>query len=125
MADIAVTPLTLVAGTASATTTDASCTSIAAAATNVWAIAAGGKPGDRIVLKFVGMASSVISILAGARPPSQRAGLGNLTFAIANAEVKYIIVDTGRHLQANGTIRASVDTGDTTKCGAFIIPKFY
>ena len=127
MADIAVTPTTLVAGTASATLIDAGAAnvSIAAAATNVWAIAAGGKPGDRVILKFIGMASSVISILAGARPPSQRVGLGNLTFAIANTEVKYIMVDTSRHLQANGTIRASVDTGDTTKCGAFILPKFY
>jgi len=132
MANVPVLPTTLVAGTASATLTDAGAAnvSIAAAATNVWLISlAAATPlrvsGERLVLKFIGMASSVITIQAGDRPPSQRAGLGVLTFAIANTEVKYIVVDTGRHLKSGGYIVASVDTGDTTKCGAFILPKFF
>jgi hypothetical protein len=127
MADIAVTPVTLVSGVASVNTTDAAGgASIAAAATNVWAIAIGGVSGDHVLLKFLGVAgTTTITILAGVRPPSQRAGLGNLTLAVASGEVKYVVVETARFLQTNGTIRASVNAGDTTRCAAFILPKVH
>lgn len=123
MADIAVVPTQLVMNTASADIPDAGGESIVAAATNVWAIAAAGRASEQLVLKFLGVASSVITILAGDRPPSQRAGLGDLTFDIASTDVIWLTIEAGRFLQDDGTIRASVDTGNTTTCMAFFLPK--
>lgn len=125
MADITVTPVELVSGTASASLLDAGGESIVAAATNDWSIDILGVDGDRLLLKFLGVDTSVITIEAGDRPPSQRADLTATAIDIANTEVKYLVIDTGQHLQDDGTIRISVDTGNTTTCVAFIMPKYY
>jgi len=130
MADVPVTPTTLVSGVASASILDAGGTSIGNAGTGVWVITPVANTslpsGERLLLKFLGVAASnTITIVAGARPPSQRAGLGSLTFALTTTQVKYIVVETARFLQANGTIRATAGAGDTTTCAAFILPKVH
>lgn len=123
MADVAITPITLVMNAASADHADADGTAITTANANVFAIAAGGKNGDRLLLKFVADASGdTVTILKGDRPPSQRKDLGDLSFVLAASDVKYIPVEAARFLQDDGTIRATC-LDDGTKCSAFIMPK--
>lgn len=121
MADIAVTPTELAINVASADILDADGVAIAATA-NYFAIAAGGKAGNHLLLKFFDDGSScTVTILAGDRPPSQRVDLGNLEIALAANDCKYVVIETGRFLQDDGTIRASADdTG--LECKAFILP---
>ena len=122
MADVAVTPTTLAVNTASADILDADGVAIASASANTFAIAAGGEAGGKLLLKFFDDGSGdTITILAGDRPPSQRADLGNLTFTMAANDCKYIPVETGRFLQDDGTIRVDC-TDDGMECKAFILP---
>ena len=122
MTDRAVTPTTLVINAVSADILDAGGTSINTAATDVFAIAAGGLAGGRLLLKFlVNGSGDTITIKAGDRPPSQRVDLGDLDIVLAANDVRYICVELGRFLQDNGTIRATC-TDDGTTCKAFILP---
>lgn len=122
MSDVAITPITLVMNTASADNADADGTSISSTS-NVFAIAAAGHNGDSLLLKFVDDGSGcTVKVLAGDRPPSSRAGLGDLSITLAASDVKYVGVEAGRFLQDDGTIRAtSTDSG--TKCAAYLMPK--
>ncbi len=120
MSNIAITPVALALNTASADLNDASGTAIADAAANTFVIAAGGRNADRLILKFVddGTGDTVV-IVAGDRPPSALAGLGNLSITMAASDVKYICVEAARFLQDDGTIHAICgDNG--MKCAAFI-----
>ena len=122
MTDRVVTPTTLVMNTESADILDANGTSINTASTDVFSISAAGLPPGRLLLKFlVNGTGDTITIAAGDRPPSQRAGLGALTIVMAASDVRYIVVDSSRFLQDDGTIRATC-TDDGTTCKAFIIP---
>jgi hypothetical protein len=88
-----------------------------------WVIAAGGANGDRLLLKFLADGSGdTATILAGDRPPSSRAGLGNLAIVLAASDVRYVCVEAARFLQNDGTIHVTaVDAG--TSCAAFLLPK--
>lgn len=121
-ADVAVTPTTLVMNTESADIVDGDGTAIADI-TDFWAVAATGIGGSRLLLKFWDDGSGCnITIKAGDIPPSQRAGLGDLVFALAANDVRYIIVEHGRFMQDDGKIRVGAsDAG--AECKAFIIPK--
>ena len=122
MTDRAVTPTVLVINAESADILDAGGTSITTAATDVFAIAAGGEAGNHLLLKFlVNGSGATITILAGDRPPSQRVDLGDLDFVLAANDVRYIVIETGRFLQDDGTIRATC-TDDGTTCKAFTLP---
>lgn len=122
MADTAVTPTTLAIDVASADILDAGGTAIGTASTDTFAIAAGGEAGRHIVLKFLVDASGdTITIKAGDRPPSQRVDLGDLTITMAANDVRYIVIETARFLQDDGTIRVDC-TDDGTTCKAFILP---
>lgn len=87
-----------------------------------WVIAAAGN-GGRLLLKFLADGTGdTVTILAGDRPPSQRAGLGNLSIVLAASDVRYVVVDASRFLQDDGSIHATcVDAG--TMCWAFLLPK--
>ena len=122
MADVAITPTVLVTDAVSADILDADGVAISNASANVFAIAAGGLAGGRLLLKFFDDGSTdTITILAGDRPPSQRVDLGNLTFAMAAADVRYIVIEAGRFLQDDGTIRATCTTNGM-ECKAFTLP---
>ena len=122
MADVAVTPVTLAINTVGADILDAGGTSIATASANVFAIAAGGHAGGRLLLKFlVDGSGDTITLLAGDRPPSQRVDLGSLDIVLAANDVRQIVIETGRFLQDDGTIRATC-TDDGTTCHATILP---
>ena len=122
MADVAVTPTALVTHTISADILDADGVAIASASANVFAIAAGGLAGGRLLLKFFddGRSDTVV-ILAGDRPPSQRVDLGDLSFAMAASDCRYIVIEAGRFLQDDGTIRVTCGD-DGMECKAFTLP---
>ena len=122
MVDTAVTPTTLAINVESADILDAGGTAIGTASTDVFAIAAGGAAGHHILLKFLSDATGdTVTIAAGDRPPSQREGLGSLAIVLAANDVRYIVIETGRFLQDDGTLRATC-TDDGTTCKAFILP---
>ena len=122
MADVAVTPTVLVINTASADILDADGVAIANASANTFAIAAGGAAGSHLLLKFFDDGSSdTVVILAGDRPPSQRVDLGNLSITMAASDARYIVIETGRFLQDDGTIRVTCGD-DGMECKAFTLP---
>ena len=122
MADVAVTPVELAVNVVGADILDAGGTSISNASANVFAIAAGGVGGGRMLLKFlVDGSGDTIVILQGDRPPSQREGLGDLSLVLANSDVRQIVVETSRFLQDDGTIRATCGANATT-CHATLLP---
>lgn len=131
MADVIVNPIILVSGVESASITDAAGgVAIGNAAADNWSIrplvlATGSLPtGDHLLLKFLGgAASTTIRIVAGARPPSQRQGLGDLVFALANTEVRYIVIETARFLQADGSIDIWSTTENGNRLTVFELPK--
>lgn len=75
------------------------------------------------LLKFWDDASGcTIVIKAGDTPPSHRAGLGDLTIAMAASDVRYIMLDKSRFLQDDGTIRITAsDAG--AEITVFQLPK--
>ncbi len=122
MADVAITPTTLAIGTVSADILDANGTAISSASANTFAIAAAGLAGGRLLLKFLDDGSGdTVVIKAGDRPPSQRVDLGDLSITMAASDCRYIVVETGRHLQDDGTVRATCGDDGMT-CKAFILP---
>src|SRR3990170_4788894 len=126
MADVAVTPTALALNVASADLLDTDGTAIGAGfATDQWVVAAGGRHGSLLLLKFWDDGSGcTITILAGDRPPSHLAGLGNLAISMAASDVKYIVVEAGRFLQNTGEIFiTATDAG--AECKAFTLPKIF
>ena len=122
MADRAVTPVELAINVVGADILDAGGVSIVTAASDVFAIAAGGVGGGRMLLKFlVDATGDTITILQGDRPPSQRRDLGDLAIVLAASDVRQIVVETARFLQDDGTIRATC-TDDGTTCHATLLP---
>lgn len=121
MATTAITPESLVLNTAGADLPDASGV-VATTPTDGWVIAAAGRPGNRLLLKFLADATGdTVTILAGDNPPSHRKGLGALTIVLAANDVKHISVEASRFLQDDGTITATcTDAG--TMCWAWILP---
>jgi hypothetical protein len=122
MADVAITPVQLVQNTRSADLLGAG-TAITDAVANVFAIAAGGRHSDRLILIFEADASGdTVTILAGDRPPAERAGLGNVTVELAASDIRAVAVESARFVQDDGSIRATCgDNG--TLCYALILPK--
>src|SRR5687767_4460301 len=122
MATTAITPTALVMNTMSADILDAD--GVAAdTPSDGWAIAAGGRNGDHLLLKFLADGTGdTVTIKAGDRPPSARAGLGDLALVLAASDVRYIVVEAARFLQDDGSITAICTDAGTT-CKAFIIPK--
>jgi hypothetical protein len=122
MADVAITPAQLVMNERSADLV-ALGTAITDAAANVFAIAAGGRHGDRILLGFEADASGdTVTILAGDRPPAERAGLGSVTIVLAASDLRVVAVEAARFLQDDGSIRATC-TDNGTLCFALILPR--
>lgn len=88
-----------------------------------WVIAADGKADRALCLIFEADATGdTVTIVAGDRPPSQRAGLGNETVTLAASDIRAIWIDGSRFTQDDGSILATcTDAG--TRCYA-ISPAF-
>lgn len=119
MADRAVTPTALVLNAESDDIKDADGVSISTAATDQWVVAADGRSGARLLLKFlVDSDGDTIVITAGDRPPSPLAGLGDLSLVLVASEVRYIIIEAARFMQNDGTIIITC-SDDGSTCYAF------
>lgn len=118
--NISLTQLAL--NTASADITDADGT-VASTPADGWAIAMGARAfPEKVILKFLADGSGdTVTIKAGDKPPSERAGLGDLAITLAANDVKYIVVESARFLQDDNTIFA-VCTDAGTTCRAFAMP---
>jgi len=98
-------------------------TVITDAAANVFSITAGGRHGDRLLLIFEADASGdTVTIVAGDRPPAQRADLGTITVVLAASDIRGVCVEAARFLQDDGTIRATC-TDNGTLAYALILPR--
>lgn len=122
MAVTAVVPVQLVTNTPSADILDADGTAAATPADG-WTVPLGSQGVvEKVVLKFLADASGdTVTILAGDNPPSLTAGKGNLTVTLAASDVKYLVLEAGRFLQDDNSIKATcTDAGTTVK--AFLMP---
>ena len=123
MAITAIAPTVLVAGVASATLADATGTA-ATSAVDGWVVTlpAGVSP-ERLLFKFVAVTNADTPVFqAGANPPSKRAGMGSLAApALTAAQVKFITIEGGRHLKADGTI-VIIPTQTTTLLAVYAMP---
>lgn len=122
MADVDITPVQQVINTASADLPAAG-TAISNASDNTFIIAVGARHADRITIYFEANGSGdTVTILAGDRPPAQRAGLGTVTITLAASDLKAITLESARFVQDDGTIHATC-TDDGTLCYAAIAPR--
>lgn len=122
MADVAITPEAVTMNTRTSDLV-ALGTAISSASGNTFAIAAGARHGDRLLLLFEADGSGdTVTILAGDRPPSQRAGLGDITVVLAASDLRAVAIEAARFLQDDGSIRATC-TDDGTLCSALILPR--
>lgn len=122
MATTAVTAESIEVNTLSANLVDAGGGSgngvVAATPADGWVVSpeAGRNLADgKLVFKAVADGTGdTIVVTAGDRPPSQRAGMGNLSLTLAASEAKYFCLDAGRFIQDDGTIIITcTDTGTT------------
>lgn len=123
MAATAVTALVLVLDVPSIDYPDASLTSIA---TNAAGFVINGLDNETRNVLFSALDSgsaSVVTIDAGVNPPAMRAGLGALTITLAADDVKHVVLEAARFMQADGTITGTVDADATASIGAKIIPR--
>lgn len=123
MAVTVIVPTVLAINTASASLTDAAGGQVATTPAHGWDLAASAYHADHILLKFFADAAgeTAVVITAGDNPPAIRAGGGDLTITLTADLVKYIVVETSRFMQNDGTIHAyCTDAG--TRMSAFILP---
>lgn len=123
MAVTAITPIILAVNTASVDHADADATDVTTAVDGFSISAALAHSGDRLLLKFVDDGTGdTVTVLAGDRPPGQRAGLGNLAITMAASDVKYVVLEPARFLQSDGTILVTC-TDEGMRMSAFLMPK--
>lgn len=68
-----------------------------------------------------------VSIDAGDNPPAFRNALGAVTFTVAQSAIRYIVVESARHMQSNGTITVTITPASTktqtATIRAYALPK--
>ena len=89
---------------------------VATTPTDGWVISpeAGRHLADgKLILRLTADATGdTFTIVAGDRPPSARADLGNLAIVLAASDTKFVAIDGGRFIQDDGTILiTAVDAG--------------
>jgi hypothetical protein len=71
----------------------------------------------RLLLEFTNTAlaadTMTVSILAGDNPPAMTAAAGATTFTVVQSAVRYIVVDSGVHMQDSGVINVTVTPAST------------
>ncbi len=115
MADTAVTSrsLTLVHGAAQSAELDSTSTagtSVATGNTGVLTPAGGGNT-RMCVFSLYGTAAATVVFKAGDEPPSELAGEGagdSDTFTVNSGKATIVVLEAGRFVQDNGTVRALV-----------------
>jgi len=85
----------------------------------------------RILIEVINTAQAAdtltVDILAGDQPPAMSAGLGDVQFTVAQNAVRYIVIDSARHMQSDGTISIKVTPAatktQTATIRAYKLPK--
>jgi hypothetical protein len=126
MADTAITATTLTADSKSANLMVAGGTSVATGDTGV--IGGIGNSTNRLVISLYSASGTTVYCEAGDRPPSERAGLGNMTaITLTAGEVYLLPVQGGRYIQRDATdkgkIRIKNSGAQTVVIGAQLLPK--
>lgn len=71
----------------------------------------------RIILEVTNTAAAAdtmtVSIAAGDTPPAMEASAGALSYTVAQNAVRYIVLDSSRHMQSDGTIEVTVTPAST------------
>lgn len=121
MSDTAVTLTTLTAGTVSADVITNSEGGTSVTAGNTAVIDCGGDARNVIVTLYASSAATA-TVQAGDNPPAMRAGLGaGSAQTLPAGDVVLLVVEGGRHMQDNGTIRIDI-ASNTTVVGAYRLP---
>lgn len=123
MAVTAIVPEQLVTNTRSADKSVADAT-VATTPADGWSIALGANAvTEKLILFWSADATGdTVTILAGDNPPSLLAPLGNLAIVLAASDERMVILDAGRFLHDDNTVKATcVDAG--TGLRAFLLPK--
>lgn len=93
-------------------------------ATNNHVIPAGSVT-DRLLLRIVNTfaGSKVVTIKAGVNPPAVRSGLGDLAITMAaQNDVAYVVIESARFAQADGSINIDVAAATTGSILALRLP---
>lgn len=118
MADTAVANTTLALNASTANPTG---TAIVAANTHVITpTKPGAKVAVRLTNSFAG--SKDFTIKAGDNPPSLSAGQGDLVLTLAQNDVVFVVLESARFLQDNGTYRIDVAASTTGFIAAIQLP---
>lgn len=118
MADTAVHVTTLALNASTANPTG---TAIVAANTHVITpTKATSKLAIRLTNSFAG--AKDFTILKGDNPPADAAGQGDLVISLAQNDVVFVVVESARFMQDNGTIRITVASSTTGFIEAIQLP---
>ena len=122
MATTPITPVALVVGTATADLPAVG--TVATTPADGWVITPGAGGGVLLLVFEADGSGDTVTIAAGDDGPSLQKYLGADTVTLAASDLKAIIVESGRHMQNDGTILATcTDTG--TRCYALKLPAGY
>lgn len=118
MADTAVTNTTIALNTSTANPTG---TAIVAANTHVITPT---KPGSKVVVRLTNSFAGAkdFTILKGGNPPADASGQGDLVISLAQNDVVFVVLESARFLQANGTYRINVAASTTGFIAAIQLP---
>lgn len=79
-----------------------------------------------IRLRNTTASAKVFTVVPGDSPPAQAAGQGAITISLADGSTTpvdgYVVVDSSRFMQDNGTIRITVESATTGFITAFQLP---
>lgn len=75
-----------------------------------------------VLLEETNTGAATVTFDAGDEPPSMGAGLGSLDIALAQADLRAVVLEGGRFIQSDGTITGSVAT-NTVKIFAISLPR--
>lgn len=121
MPDTTVTLTTLTSGTVSADVITNAEGGTSVTAGNTAVIDCGGDARN-VIITFYAASAATATVAAGDNPPALRSGLGaGSAQTLPAGDVVLLVVEGGRHMQDNGTIRIDI-ASNTTVVGAYRIP---
>lgn len=125
MADTAVTSRTLSVNTLSAALDSTSTAGTSVSTGNVAVMTpAGGGNTRQVVITMYGSADSTATFAAGDEPPSETSGEGaSSALTVANGKAYVVVLEAGRFVQDNGTIRCTVGGTGPVIFNCFTVPR--
>lgn len=85
---------------------------------------AGGGNTRQVVFNFYATADATVTFKAGDEPPSESAGLGDSSaLTVATGKAYTVVLEAGRFMQDNGTVRALIGGTGPVICNDFTVPR--